>query len=62
VTPDEAKANIGADVTYQPRGKGPAEHGVIVAAGTRYASVRYVGQIAPKATHLEDITLREPPN
>lgn len=57
MTLEEARANIGAGVVYQPYPMAHSEEGTIVRVTDRFAFVRYSGEFSPKATAVESLTL-----
>jgi len=56
ITLEEARANIGVGVVYQPHPGAQAEDGDIVAVNSTFVMVRYVGDRTAKATRPEDLT------
>lgn len=57
MTLDEARANIGAGVVYQPYPEAAREDGAIIRVTDRYVFVHYRGDAGPKATAAECLTL-----
>jgi hypothetical protein len=49
MTLDEARENIGRQVTYQPYESAPIEEGVITRVNNLYVFVHFRGDMAPKA-------------
>ena len=56
LTLEEARHNIGSGVVYCPE-HGPREDGVITSVGACYVFVRFAGDVTPKATPPEALTL-----
>lgn len=60
MTTEEARAHIGAGVTYKNR-YGPYEEGVITSVSDSYVFVRYGSDVASKATYPADLELLATP-